>query len=254
MAGKGGGAWKVAYADFVTAMMAFFMVMWLVGQKDGVKEAVAQYFQDPNGEIEPSEGGTANAPNPPSGRGHGGKKKQDSPSKDPHDAESKKPRVVTIHGGDRTAVGTIVVFADDANELDDEGKRQIDRILPKLAGMPQKIEVRGHASRRGMKDPDDERESWRISYDRCLAVMNYLKEQGIEPNRIRLTQAGVHEPFTIRNNSEAQVRNSRVEVFLLAELAENLVGTAEERASRFHEEGVAPKTPEAESHNSAAAH
>jgi chemotaxis protein MotB len=32
MAGGGGGAWKVAYADFVTAMMAFFMVMWLVGQ------------------------------------------------------------------------------------------------------------------------------------------------------------------------------------------------------------------------------
>ena len=46
MAG-GGGAWKVAYADFVTAMMAFFMVMWLVGQKDDAKEAVASYFSDP---------------------------------------------------------------------------------------------------------------------------------------------------------------------------------------------------------------
>ena len=45
MAGKGGGAWKVAYADFVTAMMAFFMVMWLVGQDSEKKEAVAQYFQ-----------------------------------------------------------------------------------------------------------------------------------------------------------------------------------------------------------------
>ncbi len=38
MAGKGGGAWKVAYADFVTAMMAFFMVMWLTSQKPAVKE------------------------------------------------------------------------------------------------------------------------------------------------------------------------------------------------------------------------
>ena len=46
MAG-GGGAWKVAYADFVTAMMAFFMVMWLVNQAPEVKEAVAGYFQDP---------------------------------------------------------------------------------------------------------------------------------------------------------------------------------------------------------------
>ncbi len=49
MAAKGGGAWKVAYADFVTAMMAFFMVMWLVSQKPGVKEAVAKYFSDPVG-------------------------------------------------------------------------------------------------------------------------------------------------------------------------------------------------------------
>jgi chemotaxis protein MotB len=42
-----GGAWKVAYADFVTAMMALFMVLWIVGQSKQVKEYVAQYFKDP---------------------------------------------------------------------------------------------------------------------------------------------------------------------------------------------------------------
>jgi chemotaxis protein MotB len=42
-----GGAWKVAYADFVTAMMAFFMVMWLVNQDPSVKKAIAGYFRDP---------------------------------------------------------------------------------------------------------------------------------------------------------------------------------------------------------------
>ncbi len=45
--GHHGGAWKVAFADFMTAMMAFFLVMWLVGQKQDVKEAVAGYFRDP---------------------------------------------------------------------------------------------------------------------------------------------------------------------------------------------------------------
>ena len=48
MAG-GGGAWKVAYADFVTAMMAFFMVMWLTAQSPEVKKAIGGYFQDPWG-------------------------------------------------------------------------------------------------------------------------------------------------------------------------------------------------------------
>ena len=41
-----GGAWKVAYADFVTAMMAFFLVMWIVGQSAEVKSGIAGYFQD----------------------------------------------------------------------------------------------------------------------------------------------------------------------------------------------------------------
>lgn len=47
--GHHGGAWKVAYADFVTAMMAFFLVMWIVAQSDRVKESVGGYFRDPAG-------------------------------------------------------------------------------------------------------------------------------------------------------------------------------------------------------------
>jgi chemotaxis protein MotB len=45
--GHHGGAWKVAYADFVTAMMALFIVLWIVGQNNSVKSAVAGYFKDP---------------------------------------------------------------------------------------------------------------------------------------------------------------------------------------------------------------
>ncbi len=42
-----GGAWKVAYADFVTAMMAFFLVMWIIGQSREVRAGIAGYFRDP---------------------------------------------------------------------------------------------------------------------------------------------------------------------------------------------------------------
>src|SRR6187399_101296 len=42
-----GGAWKVAYADFVTAMMAFFLVMWLAAQDSRIRTAVPGYFQEP---------------------------------------------------------------------------------------------------------------------------------------------------------------------------------------------------------------
>ncbi|MDW8242227.1 MAG: flagellar motor protein MotB [Thermogemmata sp.] len=48
-AGKAGGSWKVAYADFVTAMMAFFLVMWIGAQDEKVRQSVANYFIDPSG-------------------------------------------------------------------------------------------------------------------------------------------------------------------------------------------------------------
>src|SRR5580700_5745518 len=48
-AGHHGGAWKVAFADFVTAMMALFIVLWLLSSSEQVKKAVGGYFSDPTG-------------------------------------------------------------------------------------------------------------------------------------------------------------------------------------------------------------
>src|ERR1700678_4635798 len=47
--GHHGGAWKVAYADFVTAMMALFIVLWLLSSSEQVQKAVGGYFTDPKG-------------------------------------------------------------------------------------------------------------------------------------------------------------------------------------------------------------
>lgn len=55
--GHVGGAWKVAYADLATAMMAFFLVLWLVDQDAAVRLAVARYFQDPMGFEQRLDGG-----------------------------------------------------------------------------------------------------------------------------------------------------------------------------------------------------
>ena len=47
--GHHGGAWKVAHADFVTAMMALFIVLWLINSSESTKKAIAGYFNDPGG-------------------------------------------------------------------------------------------------------------------------------------------------------------------------------------------------------------
>lgn len=55
--GHHGGAWKVAYADFVTAMMALFIVLWIVGQSNAVKQSISAYFKDPGVFTSGSSGG-----------------------------------------------------------------------------------------------------------------------------------------------------------------------------------------------------
>ena len=67
--GHHGGSWKVAYADFVTAMMAFFMVMWILGMDDKTKQAIEGYFANPIGYKKGFGAGssplsTGSAPNP----------------------------------------------------------------------------------------------------------------------------------------------------------------------------------------------
>ena len=54
-----GGSWKVAYADFVTAMMAFFMVMWILGMDEQTKRAIESYFANPVGHEKGYSGGSS---------------------------------------------------------------------------------------------------------------------------------------------------------------------------------------------------
>ncbi len=60
--GHHGGAWKVAYADFVTAMMALFIVLWIIAHNATIRESVALYFRDP-GAVHKTASGVMNGVN-----------------------------------------------------------------------------------------------------------------------------------------------------------------------------------------------
>lgn len=60
--GHHGGAWKVAYADFVTAMMALFIVLWIIAHNASIRESVALYFRDP-GAVHKTASGVMNGVN-----------------------------------------------------------------------------------------------------------------------------------------------------------------------------------------------
>ena len=224
MAGKGGGAWKVAYADFVTAMMAFFLVMWIVAQSEQMKEAIAHHFNDPFAK-ESEEDGTVNQ-RPP--RHPAPARVSDKPEHE-REAGGSQSVLLTTQGGERTSIGTIVHFADDSAELDAEAQRRLKEIVPLLIGKPQKIEVRGHSSRRPLAAGGPFSDHWHLSYQRCQAVLAELEKLGIGHERLRLSQAAGFEPLSSPDEQLSGGGYARVEVSLLnettgAKVAQNGVG------------------------------
>lgn len=228
MAGKhGGGAWKVAYADFVTAMMAFFLVMWITSQSEKVKEAIAHHFNEPFDSSTPTEHSEERAGGPnafePSSPSREDKSRHPpaikSPHDDPKDPQARRPRMLTLREGDRTRTGTVIFFAGDSPDLDAAGQERLKRLVPWIAGKPQKIEIRGHASRRPAAAGSPYQDSWQLSYARCTSVMKLLQEQGIPPERLRLSQAGGFEPCTLEVSDKRHLQDARVEIYLLSELA-----------------------------------
>lgn len=239
MAGKGGGAWKVAYADFVTAMMAFFMVMWITAQNTDVKKAIAQHFTDPF-ELESDEdieaGGSPpssekNPVKPFSKKPHEGSKRR-SKSDDPNDPEAEKTRVLQMRLAEKSGIGTMLFFAEDSVELNKVAQERLDVLIPQLAGKPHKVEIRGHTSRNPPLVKGGFQDAWQMSYARCQSVLKYLVAHGVSAEQVRLSQAGGNEPLTTREDPQGQLRNPRVEVMMLNEWVQDLVGTPQERSQR----------------------
>jgi chemotaxis protein MotB len=239
MAGSG-GAWKVAYADFVTAMMAFFLVMWITGQSQDTKESISGYFRDPWGtssehmqptSLLPSEtqGNSLNI-DIPKRQTPGHKPGNDSQEGSDEDVLSKskwaqKRKVHFVEDNDRSTPALVVNFEESSAQLSSHAKVELDRMIPGLLGKMNMIEIRGHSTRRPLPEGSPHPDLWALCFARCEAVMRYLEERGVESARLRLSQSAAYQPLTNRVEEAWQSDNSRAEVFLLDELAEELPGT-----------------------------
>jgi flagellar motor protein MotB len=238
-------------------------VMWITAQNNAVKQAIAQYFQDPMSNSLRSTGGPSLFPSNKSGQmpgpsilpsnqtgsavgidsvhlrwseGRGGTgrgQSNDATKKNQQEPTAKKSSLFIIHNGDRRYMGTMILFDEGSAELNETGKDRLLQLLDEVRGKPQKIEIRGHATRRPQLPGRPDKDPWQMSYARCQAVMKFLVKNGIEPERIRLSQGGAYEPYSLQTDPQMQTYNSRVEVYILNEFAENLMGTKEERDKRY---------------------
>jgi chemotaxis protein MotB len=134
-------------------------------------------------------------------------------------------RVQDIRRGRSATSGGVIYFEEESAELTEASKQELEIIAMNLAGKPQKIEIRGHTSRRPVDPNAGVRDHWDLAFGRCYNTMQHLVSLGIDPERIRLGSSAAFEPVEEGLDVEERKRNARVEVLLWDErVGEGLQG------------------------------
>ncbi len=198
--GHHGGAWKVAYADFVTAMMSLFIVLWLMNTSKPIKEAVAGYFRDPAGTTRLT-GGNGKGPGQSSGEGltdsvtvskeDMGKLKASLRSairqiQDVNKLNGQIEMTVTAEGLRielmESAKGTF--FDSGSPELNESGKETLLALAKELGSVPNKISIEGHTDSRPLKRNGGEYGNWELSVDRANTARRLMQEDGLRADQV----------------------------------------------------------------------
>jgi chemotaxis protein MotB len=189
--GHHGGAWKVAYADFVTAMMALFIVLWLLNTSKPVREAIAGYFKDPSGTGNKT--GTAQE-----GSSENLKlTKEDMPRlkeelekavRQMNDFDKFKNQVEMTVTPDglriellETASGTF--FDLGSPNPNDKGKELLDLLAKELGKLPNKISIEGHTDSKPYSGGGDYG-NWELSADRANAARRLMQNEGLRADQV----------------------------------------------------------------------
>src|SRR5947209_1111667 len=211
-AGHHGGAWKVAYADFVTAMMALFIVLWLLNTSKPVREAVAGYFRDPAGTAgklgTSSEGpGEKFVPTPvPSDDMAKLKDEIEKAMRRLPNFDKFKNQIeikVTPEGLRiellESATGT---FFDLGNRNpNSNGKELLDMLAGELGKLPNKISIEGHTDSKpfsGKKNYGN----WELSTDRANSARRLMQEQGLGGTQVAQVRGFADQLLRVPKNPD----------------------------------------------------
>jgi chemotaxis protein MotB len=228
--GHHGGAWKVAYADFVTAMMALFLVLWLVSQADTkLKESIANYFRSP-GVFDTTNGGILSQAKKVSKEPSALTSKDDEQTlfsvaqtlqkkfqtrpeftkyKDQVriDVTDEGLRIQLIDKAER------VSFPSGSAELTGEARTILEEISEDICSLPNKINIGGHTDSHVFPS-EKGYTNWELSADRANAARRVLESICVKPEQIhRIIGYADTEPL-IPDDPFAQA-NRRISITVL---------------------------------------
>lgn len=243
--GHHGGAWKLAYADFVTAMMAFFLLMWLLGSTaSGDLKGIAEFFQNP---LKVGMSGGSGAGDATSILKGGGKVLTSSSGqvKD-GDVESKKRERATlnelkqsieklIEGNsmlrqfknqllmDVTTEGLRIQIIDEQNrpmfdtssaELKPYSKVILREIGQALNAVPNKVSFAGHTDAAQFGGGEKGFSNWELSANRANASRREMIAGGMDENKV-LRVVGLSSTVLFDKNDPLSSSNRRINIVVL---------------------------------------
>ena len=187
-----GGAWKVAYADFVTAMMALFVVLWLMNSTPKVKESVAGYFKDPTGATKKTGAAVG-------GAGEAKAKNPDALAKLKEGIEEALRKMPEFHKalGNQveltlTKEGLRIELTENENGLlfqsanatpTESGGRLLAVLAQQLGKVPNPVAIEGHTD--AVPYGADARYSnWELSADRANSARRLMEPSGLRPGQV----------------------------------------------------------------------
>ena len=233
--GHHGGAWKVAYADFVTAMMALFLVLWLVSQADTkLKEAIASYFRSP-GVFDTVSGGVLSGAKKVSNEPTSGTSKDDeqalfSVAENLQKKFSTRPEFSKVKDQvkvDVTEEGLRIQIIDKADkvsfssgsaELTPEAQAILNEIAKGVCGLPNKINIGGHTDSYVFPAAKNGYTNWELSADRANAARRVLQTVCVKPEQIRRI-VGFADTEPMVPNDPFAPANRRISITVLRQIS-----------------------------------
>lgn len=190
--GHHGGAWKVAYADFVTAMMALFIVLWLLNSSKQVQEAVGGYFKDPTGNSKMVGSTMRGAGQNIDLRKEDMKKIKEALEKQikvlPDFEKLKKHIEMTI-----TSEGLRIELTEDAKgtffELGNalpsaSGKELLIALAQEVGKLPNHVSIEGHTDSNPYSGGLEGYSNWELSVDRANAARKIMQSSGLKVTQV----------------------------------------------------------------------
>ncbi len=192
--GHRGGAWKVAYADFVTAMMALFIVLWMMGSSARAKASISGYFRDPRGYAGKMGAGPANA-----GEGlrvnRGNvadvRRQLEAVLREAPEFDKIRDHVQFSVTGEGLRVDLMetergLFFVTGRAAPAPAGERLLNLLGAEIAALPNRVVIEGHTDAQPFRNarPASGYGNWELSADRANTARRLLHQYGVRAEQV----------------------------------------------------------------------